>query len=186
MSKAPRLFDARSRSSCLTDRVFFADAARRGADRPAARTGLSRRHARGHRPCRARARHRGNGVRASDAHHSGRPQRIRRDRRWAGLALRRRIQIAIVPGSRLAALYGSATGADERTTCNYGLAPELQDLASQHGMRVSATDNTGEVRAVERTDHPFFFGTLFQPQLRSTPTAPYPVFTGLLQAAVAR
>ena len=90
-----------------------------------------------------------------------------------------RIEIAIVPGSRLAALYGSA---DERTTCSYGLAPELQHLASDHGMRVSATDNTGEVRAIERIDHPFFLGTLFQPQLRSTPAAPHPVFTGLLQA----
>ena len=97
-----------------------------------------------------------------------------------------RIQIAILPGSRLSALYGGASSADERTTCNYGLAPELQDLASQHGMRVSATDNTGEVRAIERTDHPFFLGTLFQPQLRSTPTAPHPVFTGLLHAAAAR
>ena len=97
-----------------------------------------------------------------------------------------RIQIAIVPGSRLAALYGGASGADERTTCNYGLAPELQHLASDHGMRVSATDNTGEVRAIERIDHPFFLGTLFQPQLRSTPAAPHPVFTGLLLAAAAR
>ena len=44
-----------------------------------------------------------------------------------------RIQIAIVPGSRLAALYGGSRCADERTTCNYGLAPELQDLASEHG-----------------------------------------------------
>lgn len=96
-----------------------------------------------------------------------------------------RIQIAMMPGSRLAALYGT-TGANERTTCNYGLAPELQHLASDHGMRVSATDNTGEVRAIERIDHPFFLGTLFQPQLRSTPAAPHPVFTGLLQAAAAR
>ena len=72
-----------------------------------------------------------------------------------------RINIATLPGSRLSALYGGASSVDERTTCNYGLAPELQDLASEHGLRVSATDNTGEVRAIERTDHPFFFGTLF-------------------------
>lgn len=96
-----------------------------------------------------------------------------------------RIQIAIIPGSCLAALYG-ATGANERTTCNYGRAPELQHLASDHGMRVSATDKTGGVRAIERIDQPFFLGTLFQPQLRSTPAAPHPVFAGLLQAAAAR
>ncbi|MFI5282098.1 MAG: hypothetical protein ACHQ0J_03100 [Candidatus Dormibacterales bacterium] len=50
-------------------------------------------------------------------------------------------------------------------------------------MRVSATDDTGEVRAIERVDHPFFVGTLFQPQLKSRPGAPHPVFIGLLEAA---
>lgn len=75
---------------------------------------------------------------------------------------------------------------NERTTCNYALAPELQNLASKHGMRVSATDNIGEVRAIERTDHLFFLGTLFQPQLRSTAKAPHTVLTGLLQAAMER
>jgi CTP synthase (UTP-ammonia lyase) len=74
----------------------------------------------------------------------------------------------------------------EHTTCNYGLAPELQHLAGQHGLRIAATDATGEVRAVERVDHPFFLGTLYQPQLRSTPAAPHPVFVGLLEAAAGR
>ena len=52
-------------------------------------------------------------------------------------------------------------------------------------MRIAATDLTGEVRAIERVDHPFFVGTLYQPQLRSTPGAPHPVFIGLLDAAQA-
>jgi CTP synthase (UTP-ammonia lyase) len=94
------------------------------------------------------------------------------------------ITIDLTPGTRLHELYGTSRGI-ERTTCNYGLAPELQQLADFHGMRVSATDATGAVRAIERIDHhPFFVGTLFQPQLRSTPDAPHPVFTGLLEAAV--
>jgi CTP synthase (UTP-ammonia lyase) len=53
-------------------------------------------------------------------------------------------------------------------------------------MRVAAVDNTGEVRAIERPDHPFFMGTLYRPQLRSQPGAPHPVFTGLLKAAAVR
>ena len=53
-------------------------------------------------------------------------------------------------------------------------------------MRVAATDDNGEVRAIERVDHPFFVGTLFQPQLRSAPNAPHPIFAGFLEAAAKR
>jgi CTP synthase (UTP-ammonia lyase) len=95
------------------------------------------------------------------------------------------VTIELMPGSRLAGLYRQA-GSLEHTTCNYGLAPELQHLAGQHGLRIAATDAAGEVRAVERVDHPFFLGTLYQPQLRSTPAAPHPVFVGLLEAAAGR
>ncbi len=49
-------------------------------------------------------------------------------------------------------------------------------------MRVAATDDTGEVRAVERTDHPFFVATLFQPQLTSSPSAPHPIWCGFVEA----
>ena len=53
-------------------------------------------------------------------------------------------------------------------------------------MIVSGRDELNEVRAIERTDHPFFVGTLYQPQLRSTPDAPHPIFKGLVNAAAAR
>ncbi len=92
------------------------------------------------------------------------------------------ITIELTPGSLLARLYGNLV-AVENTTCSYGLAPELQHIACEHGMRIAATDATGEVRAIERNDHPFFVGTLYQPQLRSAPDSPHPVFIGLLDAA---
>ncbi len=92
------------------------------------------------------------------------------------------IDVELSPGSLLAKLYGSQN-AVENTTCSYGLAPDVQHIADEHGMRVAATDATGEVRAIERVDHPFFVGTLYQPQLRSAPGAPHPVFLGLLDAA---
>ncbi len=91
------------------------------------------------------------------------------------------ITVDLAPESRLAALYGR-TRSVERTTCSYGLAPEVQHIANEHGLSVSATDETGEVRAIERADHPFFIGTLYQPQLSSSLGAPHPVFLGLLAA----
>jgi len=92
------------------------------------------------------------------------------------------ITVGFVPGSRIAKLYGTLHAA-EPTTCSYGLAPGLQHIAGEHGMQIAATDETGEVRAIERVDHPFFVGTLYQPQLRSEPGAPHPIFVGLLDAA---
>lgn len=97
----------------------------------------------------------------------------------------RTITVKLTRGSQLAALCGSLH-AVEHTTCSYGLAPEMQHIADEHGMRVAAVDDTGEVRAVERTDHPFFLATLYQPQLRSAPGLPHPVFVGLLKAVIAR
>jgi CTP synthase (UTP-ammonia lyase) len=93
------------------------------------------------------------------------------------------ITVELTPGSRLAALHGTRQVV-EHTTCSYGLAPEVQHIAGEHGMRIAATDATGEVRAIEREDHPFFMGTLYQPQLRSAPGTPHPVFVGLLEAAL--
>ena len=64
-------------------------------------------------------------------------------------------EILCLPGTLLAEIYGTST-VTERTNCNYGLAPAFGQLAAEGGMVVSATDETGEVRAVERVDHPFF------------------------------
>jgi CTP synthase (UTP-ammonia lyase) len=92
------------------------------------------------------------------------------------------ITVQLTPGSLLAELYGEPR-VREFTTCNYGLAAGFAHLAATHGLRVAATEADGAVRAVERVDHPFFVGTLYQPQLRSSRGAPHPVFMGLLRAA---
>ena len=94
------------------------------------------------------------------------------------------IRVEITPGTKLHALYGRAE-VTEHTTCSYGLASDLQHIAGGHGMVVSAVDDTREVRAIERSDHPYFVGTLYQPQLSSTESSPHPVFVGLLRAAAA-
>ena len=49
---------------------------------------------------------------------------------------------------------------------------------------ISGFDDEGEIRVIELLHHPFFLGTLFVPQLRSTPTSPHPLVTAFLQAVV--
>lgn len=92
------------------------------------------------------------------------------------------IEVDLTPGTRLAALHAGATRVTELTTCNYGLDPNRPEIASTGGMVVSGVDDTGEVRAIERTDHPFFLATLYQPQLRSTAADPHPVWLGFVEA----
>jgi len=96
------------------------------------------------------------------------------------------IDVVLSPQTLLSALHGGARSVTEFTTCNYGLDPSRPDVASSGGMVVSAVDATGEARAVERVDHPFFVATLYQPQLRSSPADPHPVWTGFLAACARR
>jgi len=67
------------------------------------------------------------------------------------------------PGSRLARIYGGAT-AHEEYHCSFGLNPAYADRLKAGPLKVAARDEEGSVRAVELDGHPFFIGTLFQPE----------------------
>ncbi len=94
------------------------------------------------------------------------------------------IEISITPGSRLATVHGVPRSV-ERTHCNYGLEPAFSHIASEGGLAVSAIDGTGEVRAIERVDHPFFLATLYQPQRASRVGAPHPIWRELIRVVSA-
>lgn len=66
-------------------------------------------------------------------------------------------------GSRIAKVYGREE-ATEGYRCRYGLNPEFQAALVSGPLRIGAEDPTGEVRAIELDDHPFFLATLFQPE----------------------
>ncbi len=67
------------------------------------------------------------------------------------------------PGSRLRAIYGRDS-ATEEYRCNYGLNPRYADRLQSGPLKIAARDEDGGVRAVELFEHPFFIGTLFQPE----------------------
>jgi CTP synthase (UTP-ammonia lyase) len=73
--------------------------------------------------------------------------------------------VRFTPGSRIAAAYGAAT-AVEGYHCNYGVNPVYRTALEAAGMRFTAFDESGDIRAAELspTTHPFFVGTLFQPE----------------------
>lgn len=93
-------------------------------------------------------------------------------------------RLRIQPGCRLAAVY-RASDVDEEYFCNYEVNRKyLQDF-ERAGLRLTAFDQNGELRAVELPDHRFFVATLFQPQLSSAEDRPHPLIVEFLGAVAA-
>ncbi|WP_330460487.1 hypothetical protein OIB37_28580 [Streptomyces sp. NBC_00820] len=90
--------------------------------------------------------------------------------------------VTLEPGSLAHSVIGSARTV-ERYFCAYGPSRHL-DTLSAHGLRFSGHDEDGQVRVAELPDHPFFLGTLFQPELSGDGSRPHPVVRALAQAAV--
>ena len=71
--------------------------------------------------------------------------------------------VRFVPASRLAAAYGVPETTAEYL-CRYGVNPEFRKALVAGPLREAATDEDGDIRAVELDGHPFFVATLFQPE----------------------
>ena len=94
----------------------------------------------------------------------------------------RGMRLTFVEGSRVAALYGSLS-ATEAYYCNFGVNPDKIRLLTSSELRITGSDAEGELRVIELPDHPFFLGTLFVPQARSTADNPHPLVSAFLKAA---
>jgi CTP synthase (UTP-ammonia lyase) len=69
-------------------------------------------------------------------------------------------------GSLIRKAYGE-TPILEGFHCSYGLNRDYSPRVLGKELRATAHDSEGEIRAVELTGHPFFVGTLFQPERRA-------------------
>ena len=94
-------------------------------------------------------------------------------------------EVTIVPRSRAAELYGTASAVED-FYCNYGVNPAYRTALEAHGLCVSGVGGEDEARIVELPDHPFFMATLFLPQARSTRAAPHPLLAGYAAAVASR
>jgi CTP synthase (UTP-ammonia lyase) len=72
-------------------------------------------------------------------------------------------KIRLLDPSRLADAY-QCLEITEGYHCTYGMNPRFRAQLASGPLRVVAEDISGEVRAVELDDHPFFVATLFQPE----------------------
>lgn len=77
-----------------------------------------------------------------------------------------RAQVIAPPGGWYAGVVGAAETTEE-FHCNYGLAAALEPAFTGSDLEFVARDETGQVRAFRLATHPFFAGTLFQPERRA-------------------
>jgi CTP synthase len=86
-------------------------------------------------------------------------------------------------GSRVAEIYG-VPEVSERHRHRYEVSNAYRDAFSEHGLRLSGLSPDGSlVEIVELSDHPWFVGCQFHPELQSRPTRPHPLFAAFIAAA---
>ncbi len=87
-------------------------------------------------------------------------------------------------GSRVADIYGS-TRISERHRHRYEVNMEYRKVLEKNGLLFSGVSPDGTLpEIVERTDHPWFIGVQFHPELKSKPFEPHPLFTSFIAAAM--
>ncbi len=87
-------------------------------------------------------------------------------------------------GSRVADIYGS-TRISERHRHRYEVNMDYRKVLEKNGLLFSGVSPDGTLpEIVERTDHPWFIGVQFHPELKSKPFEPHPLFTSFIAAAM--
>lgn len=92
------------------------------------------------------------------------------------------LEVSLLPGSRAQAIYGAAEAMEEYR-CSFGLNGEFREPLESAGVAFSGVDPDREPRILELPAKKFFVGTLFVPQLQSTPERPHPLVTAFLEAS---
>ncbi len=82
-------------------------------------------------------------------------------------------------------VYGGAAQIEERHRHRYEVNVNYRDKLEDVGLRFSGMSPDGELpEIVEYSDHPWFIGVQFHPELKSKPFEPHPLFRGFIGAAV--
>lgn len=93
----------------------------------------------------------------------------------------REMELTFSSGSRVAEIYGGIS-AVEQYYCDFGVNPDYVSLLKSGALKITGSDSEGEIRVIELPGHPFFLGTLFVPQARSTAEKPHPLVTAFVKA----
>jgi len=91
----------------------------------------------------------------------------------------------LAEGSLVRSLYGEAPEISERHRHRFEVNVTYRDRLETAGLRFCGLSPDGTLpEIVELSDHPWFIGVQFHPELKSKPFAPHPLFRGFVGAAV--
>jgi CTP synthase (UTP-ammonia lyase) len=92
-------------------------------------------------------------------------------------------RVRFVRGSRLHCIYGRDT---EQVAyhCRYGFNSEYRQRLERAGIVFAASDDAGEVRGFEVPSHPFFIGTLYQPERSALRGQAHPLIRAFVRASL--
>lgn len=105
------------------------------------------------------------------------------------------LSVDLAEGSLARRVYGRAR-IEETYHCSFGLDPAYRVQLEAAGLRVTGveaagdgaaaagTESLGAARILELMSHPFYVGTLFEPQMRSTRATPHPVIEAFVRATI--
>ena len=71
----------------------------------------------------------------------------------------------------------------EEFNCDYGMSEGLRHIFDGSDLAFVAHDEAGQVRAFRLANHPFFIGTLFQPERRALGEELHPIVRAFLQSS---
>lgn len=97
----------------------------------------------------------------------------------------KKARVVFTSGSGLARAMGAESSV-EAFHCNYGLAPELETIFAGTRLVFEARDEEGQVRGFRLSGHPFFAGTLFQPERAALAGTLHPLVRSFFEAAAGR
>ncbi|MDH5602774.1 MAG: CTP synthase, partial [Cyclobacteriaceae bacterium] len=90
----------------------------------------------------------------------------------------------IKKGSKVSHIY-NATKITERHRHRYEFNNAFLEEFEKNGMQAAGINpETGLVEIIELKDHPWFIGTQFHPELKSTVLSPHPLFVSFVKAAI--
>ncbi len=93
-------------------------------------------------------------------------------------------EITFTPGSRLHEILAGQPARGEYH-CNYGVNAAYRSRLEAAGLRFTGFDANGDIRAAELPSHPFFLGTLFQPERSALRGERHPLIEAFVRAVVA-
>ena len=95
-------------------------------------------------------------------------------------------EAVLTPGSRVAEIYGTPT-IFERHRHRYEVNIAYREAIESTGLKFTGLSPDGVLPELcERTDHPWFIGVQYHPELKSRPFDPHPLFASFVGAARSR